>query len=206
MNKIAIGIITALIMVSSVFTVRIEASTILYYTSSPFSWVGGGETVAVTREDGFAFFASRNYDNGVSFGINDFATNPDDQAQRSFSLDLAAPYDAVLLPGHYADATRFPFQEEAYPGLSFSGYGRGNNTLLGYFDVYEVTYGVHDEVLTFAADFVQYDGGFEDAWNRGSIRYNSDYPIPEPSTFALLLAGLPFLGFIWYNTQNRRTP
>jgi hypothetical protein len=183
-----------LLSVLSSFSGYAKASTILYYTSSPFSYVGDGETVAVTREDGFGFFASRNYYNGVSFYINDYATNPDLQDQRSFNLDFAAPYNAVLLPGHYADATRFPFQEEAYPGLSFSGNGRGDNTLLGYFDVYEVTYGVHDEVLTFAADFVQYDEGFEDAWNKGSIRYNSDYPIPEPSTLALLLAGLPLLG------------
>jgi len=186
----SIVMVGVLITILITFSAVADADTVLYYISSPFSWVGGGETVTVTRADGFGFFASRNYDQGVSFYINDFATNPDPQSERWWSIDFAAPYNVPLQLGHYADATRFPFQDPPYPGLNFSGNGRGNNTLLGYFDVYETLYGVHDEVLSFAADFVQYDEGFEDAWNRGSIRYNSSIPIPEPSTLLLISFGL----------------
>ena len=196
MKEIRLGIIATLMSVLAVFSSQADASTVLYYTSSEDSWVGLGETVTVVPDGEFSFTAYRNYDNGITFRINNFSAIPMPDVLRSWYLDFAAPYKANLQPGHYADATRFPFQEESEPGLNFSGNGHGNNTLLGYFDVYEVAYGTGDAILSFAADFVQYDEGFEDAWNKGSIRYNSDYPIPEPSTLALLLTGLPLLGII----------
>lgn len=93
--------------------------------------------------------------------------------------------------GTYDDATRFPFQSPVNPGLTFAGNGRGNNTLTGSFKVLDVTYGVNGTVLSFAADFVQYDEGMLNRWNVGSIRYNSDIPVasvPEPS--GLVLFGL----------------
>jgi len=194
MNKITVGIITALIMASSVFTGQAAASTVLYYTSSEDSWVGQGETATITPSQGFTFLISRNYDQGVSFWIDNFATSPNPSLYQWWHVDFAAPYEALIQAGHYAGATRFAFQDPSEPGLDFGGNGRGNNTLLGYFDVYEAVYGMDGGVLSFAADFVQYDSGNEDAWSMGSVRYNSDYPIPEPSTIMLLLAGLPLLG------------
>jgi len=181
-----------------------EAATEFFYTSSPQSWVGGGETVSVTPLAGFAFTTARNFDNGVSFSINDFSTNPNFQLTRWWYLDFAAPADAPLAVGTYQGATRWPFQAAANPGLSFSGNGRGNNTLTGSFNVLEVTYGAGGSVMSFAADFVQYDEGFQSWWNIGSIRFKSDVPItavPEPS--AMLLFGMG-AALLIANVRRRR--
>jgi len=186
-----------------------RAETILFYTSSPDSWVGGGETVSVTPSSGFEFFPSRNFDNGVSFAVNDFGTNPDFWARRWWYLDFAAPNDAPLIPGTYLGATRFPFQDPAVPGLSFSGNGRGNNTLTGQFTVLEARYTAAGDVLSFAADFIQYDEGFSSWWNVGSIRFNSDAPIstiPEPSVGLLVLTGLAVLNTHVIRARRKRAP
>jgi hypothetical protein len=45
-----------------------------------------------------------------------------------------------LKPGYYGDLQRYPFHNPAIGGLSFSGNGRGCNTLTGWFVVDNVTY------------------------------------------------------------------
>lgn len=175
--------------------------TAFYYTSSPSSWVGQGETVTVTPTDGFAFNVNRNFDNGVSFAINDFLTNPDFQKTRWWYLDFAAPFNALLTVGYYDHATRWPFQDAEDPGLSFSGNGRGNNMLTGFFEVLEAVYDVDGTVLKFAADFTQFDEGFESWWNKGSIRFNSTIPlpaseVPEPATGLALATVLLLVGIV----------
>jgi len=187
-----IFIATILLIITFVFVAFASADTVFYYTSSPSSWVGNGETVTVTPSDGFDFNVSRNYDQGISFAINDFAHNPDFWSTRWWYLDFAGPMNTPLQVGYYGNATRFPFQNSSDPGLSFIGNGRGNNELTGYFDVLEVGYGGSDNVLSFAADFVQYDEGFQDWWNRGSVRYNSSIPVtvvPEPVSSILFVTG-----------------
>lgn len=170
--------------------------TVLYYTSSPDSWVGHGETVIVTPLEGFDFSVSRNYDNGVSFAINDFATNPDFWSTRWWYLDFAAPFNKLLSVGDYYDATRFPFQDDDTAGLSFIGNGRGDNRLTGGFKILEAVYATDGAVVSFAADFVQYDEEIREWWNVGAIRYNSEIPIdavPEPGTYLLVASGMLLL-------------
>ena len=75
----------------------------------------------------------------------------------------------------------------------------------GSFNILEVTYDVSGEVLTFAADFVQYDELIPAWWNVGSIRYNSDIPInaiPEPGAALLLCSGI---GALMIMTRRRRS-
>lgn len=187
-HVVATALITLLLLPVQAFAI-----TALYYTSSAESWVGNGETVLVTPVGGFEFTASRNYDNGVSFAVNDFNTNPDFWSTRWWYIDFVAPNDAPLAVGTYLNATRFPFQAPSSPGLAFIGNGRGNNTLTGSFSVLEASYAQDGAVLSFAADFLQYDEGIQSWWNIGAIRYNSSVAIaavPEPSTSLLLLVGL----------------
>jgi hypothetical protein len=171
---------------------KAEALTAFYYTGP--GYVAANETVLVTPEDGFTFEVSRNYDNGVSFAINDFATTPFGQ-NRWWYLDFAAPDNVELTVGLYTGATRFPFQQiyGSGPGLSFTGNGRGDNTLRGAFNILDVSYAPDGTVLTFAADFIQFDEGNESWWSAGAIRYNYAPAVPEPSTWALLVAGIALL-------------
>ena len=148
-------------------------TTAFYYYSSTNSYVGGGNSQLYTTASGTAFKASKNYDNGVSIDVNGLGDG--------WSISFAAPGDAPLTKGTtYLGATRFPFQS-GNPGLSFTGNGRGNNTLTGWFTVLDIVYGSDSNIVSFAADFVQYDEGNTNAWNVGSVRYNSIIPGNFPS-------------------------
>ena len=206
MKKIFLSIL-ALLTLSLGFSGQGLATPItgLYYESSPQSWVGGGATVLVTPSDDFDFIASRNFDSGMSFAVNDFSENPHFWSTRWWYLDFSAPFNQLLQVGHYSNATRYPFQDFDDPGLNFSGNGRGNNQLSGYFDVREVSYGPNGQVLSFAADFTQFDENFESGWNKGGLRYNSAIPlfsVPEPHSSALLAIGI--VGLI-ATSRDKRT-
>ena len=162
----------------------VKAATIFSYISSPYSYVGGGESAVVGPADGFEITAY-NYDNkSLFFAINDFQANPNPWQSRWWYLSLTAPTDAQLRAGVYANAARFP-DEGGSGGLDFYGNGRGNNSLTGSFTIWEFSHAEDGTVLSIAADFLQYDGGSLDAWSKGAIRYNSDVAIeltPEPYT------------------------
>ncbi len=174
--------------------------TAFSYTSSQTSWVGGGQTVFVTPSDGFDFTVSHSPANAISLFINDFAHNSDPFGTQWWHVDFAAPMNQLLQVDIYQGAAEFPFQDSGQPGLNFDGNGRGNETLSGFFEVLQVLYGDNGLVLSFAADFTQYDGRSIKAWNYGRIRYNSDIPltapVPEPVSAALFCAGLAFVGFV----------
>jgi hypothetical protein len=59
----------------------------------------------------------------------------------------------------------------------------------GRFEVFEAVYGANDEVLSFAADFEQFDWTGARALY-GQIRHNSTIPIPEPASIFLAAVGL----------------
>ena len=156
-----------------------QAATLLSFLSSPYSWVGGGETVSAGPANGFEIGVQ-----GDPFTMLDFRViepwTPD--GWRWWYLRLAAPEGANLSVGSYANATRWPFQETTAPGLDFSGNGRGNNRLTGSFDILESNV-ADDGTFSFAVDFLQYDEESTNAWIKGAIRYNSEVPInltPEP--------------------------
>ena len=156
-----------------------QAATLLSFLSSPYSWVGGGETVSAGPANGFEIGVQ-----GDPFTMLDFRViepwTPD--GWRWWYLRLAAPEGANLAVGSYANATRWPFQETTAPGLDFSGNGRGNNRLTGSFNILESNV-ADDGILSFAVDFLQYDEEITNWWIKGAIRYNSEVPVnltPEP--------------------------
>jgi hypothetical protein len=145
-------------------------TTILFLDSQAGDYVGGGVQQTVTPSNG-SFTAARNFDNGVSVQVN--ATGG------GWTLAFAAPGDALLVPGTYDNATRWPFQSPTSPGLSVSGMGRGCNTVTGSFVVREALYGATGQVDAFAADFEQHCEGGATAL-LGSIRVNSSVPLTPP--------------------------
>jgi len=183
-----------------------QFDTALYFWSQPGDYIGGGRERTLTPAD-VDFGVSRNFDNSVSFSINNFARSELGNSIR-WSLDFAAPESTTLVPGLYDRATRFPFQSPNRPGLNISGNGRGCNQLGGRFKVLEATYGTAGEVEGFDALFEQH---CEDELATGPalfgrIRYNASVEqppvksVPEP-TMMLGLLGISGLML----TQRRRS-
>lgn len=173
----------------------------VYLKTEPGSWVGGGigagEVLWSHGNEGI-FSIERNGDKGINVTLDD---------GKNWSFNFAAPtYNPVtntntgndLAVGFYNNATRYPFNSPTRPGLNFSGNGRGNNKLGGWFNVLDVSYDSNSEVLTFAVDFRQFDES-EDMTGPstyGSLRINSSIPInqaPIPSSALLLVTGTMFL-------------
>lgn len=133
----------------------------------------GGDYIGQGREWIFSVFggdftAARNFDGGVHVSFDN---------ESSWSFNFAAPYGVPLEIGTYPGATRFPFQQDAAPGMSVSGDGRGCNRLTGEFTVYEIEYGPDIEIVSFAADFEQHCEGGAPALH-GALRFNSSAPVP----------------------------
>ena len=157
-----------------------QAATSLSFLSSPYSYVGGGETVSAGPDNGFNIGVHGDPFTMLSFSIAEPWTP--EGLSRYWNLELAAPKDASLSVGSYANATRWPFQETTAPGLTFSGNYRGNNRLTGSFNILESNV-ADDGTFSFAVDFLQYDEESTNAWIKGAIRYNSEVPVnltPEP--------------------------
>jgi hypothetical protein len=87
-----------------------------------------------------------------------------------WDLALAAPQGQQLRPGVFLNATRYPFQAPAVPGLSFSGDGRGCNVLSGQFTISNLVYGSDGSVQQLRADFEQHCEGAGAAL-RGTVSY-----------------------------------
>lgn len=153
-------------------------TTGFYYTGSTTSYISQGQSELLTAENGAIITTTPNYNNEASFSVRRA-----DSPSYSWSLKFAAPGNALITPGSYSQATRWPFQSALMAGLDFYGNGRGNNDLTGSFTVREAAYAGDGTIQSFAADFVQYDGGVLADWSRGSIRYNSAYELPV-KTFA----------------------
>lgn len=178
------------------------AAMIFSFESSEQSWIGQGESVTVTPDDGY-IFSSRQFGNALSFGIaslnSPFGPDWDPSSGEPYNywdLELAAPFGQVLEVGLYDNAARYPFQDAAQPGLTFSGNHRGNNQLSGFFEILEISFNGIGEIDSLAVDFTQYDENNPDWWNKGQLRFNSDVPlspVPLPASIWLFFTGLAFL-------------
>ncbi len=157
-----------------------DTITGFFFMGSGASWISEGRTELLLPEDGWTITPKVDR-NGevVSFRIE----NP--KQKEFWSLDFAAPKGTRMGVGQFDGATRYPFQRQTDPGLDFSGCHRGNNRLTGQFKVLEVTIR-HDKVISFAADFSQYDETSVERWSTGSLRFNSNkmYTSPADTLFA----------------------
>jgi len=159
-------------VLSTPATVRAQGTTALFYASQSGDYIGQGETRTYT--DAEAKFTIGSTSNRVSVRIDPLAGS-------SFwwSLELSAPEGVSVGPGTYVAARRYPFTSPVSNGLSFSGSGRGCNTLTGRFVVLEAVYGSGGTVQRFAADFEQHCED-ADAGLFGAIRYNSTIATLSP--------------------------
>jgi hypothetical protein len=145
-----------------------NAADVFAFTSSPSSWIGGGQVVNFSEVS-----ARRTYDLGVYTDSVRFSAG-------GYELIVVGPGLTLPQAGYYPGATRWPFMG-AGPGLNLSAPGRGNNRLSGWFHVLQAEYLADGQVAAFAVDFAQYDEENLTKWNRGSIRYRSAVPAPGPA-------------------------
>lgn len=157
-----------------------KATTSLSFLSSPYSYIGLGETLNARLDDGFEISVSG--DPSITLGFTIARPWVPDGVNRYWNLYVAAPQGETLAVGSYANATRWPFQLATAPGLDFSGNHRGNNRLTGSFDILELSYSV-EGISSAAIDFLQYDEEGLNGWIKGALRYNSTISValtPEP--------------------------
>jgi hypothetical protein len=183
------------------------AGLILSFESSDRSWVGLGESHTVSPSDGYIFSGGEaRFDNSVRFTVaslnSPFGPEWDPRSGERYNywtLDLAAPFDQILGLGLYENTSRYPFQNNDQPGLTFSGNHRGNNRNAGFFEVLEISFDYLGNIGSLAVDFTQYGEANVERWINGKFRFNSDVPIsavavPQPSVIYLL--GLGVLGLL----------
>jgi hypothetical protein len=154
------------------FLAKADAQTIFYFTSSPTSYTGGGQTFYATPASGYTISVSDTWRIECSCYGPDF--NPD------WTVLLEGANEAPLTIGEYTN-TVGPGVDSSLPSLYFFGQGRASADPTGCFDILALTLDTNGAIVSFAADFVQYDDGNTAEWNAGSIRFNSSIPIPEPS-------------------------
>jgi hypothetical protein len=144
-----------------------SATTYLDVHSDPGDYIGAGESHRYTLED--SVWTAR-----ADLGVMEprhitISLRPIDNSFRWWwNLDLAAPTGQPLKPGTYDNARRWPFQSASQPGLSFSGTGRGCNTLTGSFVIRVIELGPDNTLDRFSASFEQHCEGSSAAL-RGDI-------------------------------------
>ncbi len=151
----------------------INASYMLIIGSEE-SYVAEGELWPLNDQDGEFTLSTKPYEEAAktrSFISIHY------QGLDSWSLEVAAPIGTDLAIGKYEGATRYPFQNEDVPGLSFYGQGRGCNNSFSDFEIFEIEFDGNMNLTKLALDF---DHACEQSTRerlQGTVRINSDYPI-----------------------------
>jgi polyisoprenoid-binding protein YceI len=152
----------------------VESGTVTM-VSDPGDFIGGGLSYVFSTEDGDVVNAHSTLGRTVTVGVRGLN---DQGFEEFFDLEFDAPGDQPLVPGTYANATRYPFNV-ATPGLSVTGNHRGCNQVTGTFTVTEAVYGGPDSTYLerFAATFEQHCEGGEPAL-RGEVSITNP-PAPD---------------------------
>jgi hypothetical protein len=182
-----LSVMTACISAGAAFGNTISG---LYYTSSPGSSIGHGETLTVDASEASVFDVEQAL---TATAIDVAIFGPSSTNTRTWLLAFAAPFGQLFQIEPYAAATEFPFEAPGVPGMYVSIDGSDTSRILGYFSVLEVGFsnGIYS---SFAVDFLQFDDRSESQWIRGSFRYNSDIPftaqVDEPASLILMAFGV----------------
>ncbi|MDY6949253.1 MAG: fibronectin type III domain-containing protein, partial [Pseudomonadota bacterium] len=147
-------------------------------TSDFNDYIGGGRTYEYTRA---------NAQIGISGSGNRLSVRVD--GDETWFAEFVLPEgQSIWKPGVYTGLTRWPFHDSAKGGLSWSGEGRGCNTLTGSITVFSATYdaGVLDSIHL---SFVQHcDGG--SAALRGTIEWGANDSTEPPGPVTPVPANL----------------
>lgn len=128
-------------------------STFLSYDSRPGDFIGGGFTARYGVTNG-------TWRATLIQGGRGVRVRYDGGAATWWTAEFVVPQGQTLRVGTYEGATRYPFQAANEPGLSFSGSGRGCNTLTGRFVIHDLAIDHEGALHRFHATFRQHcEGG-----------------------------------------------
>ena len=102
----------------------------VYLQSDGGDYIGAGRTYTYTQANAFLVLNA----NAGHLSVN--VTGNEDWFGDFQTMNVLSK----LAPGYYADVQRYPFNNPATGGLSWSGEGRGCNTLVGWFVVDSIVY------------------------------------------------------------------
>ncbi|MDA8100562.1 MAG: hypothetical protein M0042_13175 [Nitrospiraceae bacterium] len=115
---------------TAVYTVRVSIQSYVHLQSDAGDYIGGGKTYSYTKADAQITL-------NASSGHLSLAVTGD----QNWTGDFQEPSSlSVLQTGSYNNLTRYPFNSPTVGGLSWSGEGRGCNTLTGWFVIDSATY------------------------------------------------------------------
>jgi parallel beta-helix repeat protein len=140
--------------------------------SSSGDYIGQGQTYVTTNQADISISGTPS-----TLIINAFG----------FAIYFSGPNGTPLTVGTYANAARWPFND-AQPGLSVSGNGRGCNTVCGEFRIFELHTDADGNVDHFWAKFTHVCACSLPPL-RGEIRYNSQLAPPPPPPRTLRVPG-----------------
>ena len=140
----------------------------VYLQSDAGDYIGQGQTHLYTSSN--ASLTASN--DGGLFSVN---VNGDQNWSGQFK---AMSELTQLQPGYYGDLQRYPFHNPAKGGLSWSGEGRGCNTLKGWFVVDEVSYD-NGALASIKLRFEQHCEGVTAAL-RGQVNWVANEVTPAP--------------------------
>jgi hypothetical protein len=147
----------------------------VYLQSDAGDYIGSGQTSTYTQANAVLTAAV----SGGRFTMGVAGWNGTFQAMSSISQ---------LQPGYYGNLTRYPFHDPLKGGLSWSGNGRGCNTLTGWFAVDSITYD-GSALIQIDVRFEQHCEGGTPALH-GAIHWRADDPTVPPGPVLPMPAGL----------------
>jgi hypothetical protein len=136
------------------------------FASSAQSFIGQGQSLFAATTNGYNVQLFQ-----VAPNILQFTISPADSVNTNWLVEFTTTND-FFTAGLYSNAVNAGGSPAR---LVFGGTGRADNTSEGIFNVLEATYS-DDQIVSFAADFIQFDNDDTNSWNEGSIRYNSTIP------------------------------
>lgn len=128
----------------------VSASNNLGFVSEPGDWVGGGETRDYDDQNSTFRFSASADKSTVQVSLDTL------DGTEWWYLTLDAPNGQPLTVGSYTEASRYPFNSTTTNGLSFSGTGRGCNTLSGEVEISGIGYAPDGTLDYLDATWIQY--------------------------------------------------
>lgn len=167
-------------VVSTANTIKQSSFTL---RSSPSSWIGHGVNLNIKTDDAI-LIDTWPPPGGHTIIIKEWSSNTlsvlISVPEGEWYLVISNPSGGALVPGTYDPVSRFG-------GMEFVTTGRADNQSSGKFVIHELER-QNGKLTSIALDFIQYDEGLAQWWNKGELRFNSSVPTSTGGTVSAYLS------------------